>query len=209
MNNEIIINADKRLTLAEYTPIASRTMSLIAEAAKGVYEIDEIFSVTDLSALLNKISMHMSGEFEIRQTPSDYRQIIYKPYPINIAEVDRVRIDSNFVDIHDAPENCLWVSEKVLFAFINQKLYGIAFVLYFYLGFLMTRDATFAVSHNISFKKIWDSCDELPAGSPVKHRTTLMRVIADLQDTGLIKWNAEAATFELLHITAYDPKQKV
>ena len=36
-----------------------------------------------------------------------------------------------------------------------------------------------------------------------------MRAIADLQDAGLIKWNEEAGTFELLYITAYDPKQKV
>ncbi len=46
-------------------------------------------------------------------------------------------------------------------------------------------------------------------GWRVKHRTTLMRAIADLQDAGLIKWNAKTRTFEWLHITPYDPNQKV
>ena len=36
-----------------------------------------------------------------------------------------------------------------------------------------------------------------------------MRALADLQDAGLIKWNPKTTTFELLHITPYDPNQKV
>ena len=65
----------------------------------------------------------------------------------------------------------------------------------------MHYDETFGVSHNIPFRKILEACDEL---SYMKHRTTLMRALADLQDAGLIKWNAETRTFELLHITPYD-----
>ena len=209
MNNEIFIEVGKRLAVKAYVPIASRTISLIAELAEGIDEIEETLSVTDLSALLNKISMHMSGEFEIRQTPSNYCQIVYKPCVSNQIAVDEAHIDSEFVDIYNASENCLWINEKVLFAFVNRELYGVAFMLYFYLGYLMTRDEAFAVSHNISFEKIVENCNEFPEAWRVKHPTTLMRAIADLQDTGLIKWNAKSGTFELLHITSYDPVQKV
>ena len=210
MNNEIFIEVGKRLTLEEYGPIVSRTMLLIAKAAEGVDEIDKTFSVTDLSALLNKAIMSMSGEFEIRRTLSHYYQIIYEPYPFNEAEFDEeYYINKGFVDTHDDGQNCLWVSEKVLFAFIDRKFYGVAFMLYFYLGYLMTQDEAFAVSHNISFEKIVESCDRFPEGWRVKHRTTLMRAIADLQEAGLIKWHAKTGTFELLHITPYDPNQKV
>ena len=137
MNSKIFIEAGKRLTLNEYVPIASRTMSLITEATEGVNEIDEIFSVTDIAALLNKISMHMSGEFEIRHTPSRYIQIVYRPYVFNEAEFDEEYLLSNFIETHDASENRLWVSERVLIAFIDRNLYGVAFVLYFYLGYLI------------------------------------------------------------------------
>lgn len=51
----------------------------------------------------------------------------------------------------------------------------------------MTRDASFSVSHNISFENIVESCDAFPEGCRVKYRTTLMRALADLQDVGLIK----------------------
>ena len=36
-----------------------------------------------------------------------------------------------------------------------------------------------------------------------------MRAIADLQDARLMKWNETGGTFELLHITPYDPNQSV
>ena len=73
----------------------------------------------------------------------------------------------------------------------------------------MHYDETFGVSHNISFEKILEASDELSEMYCMQHRTTLMRALADLQDAGLIKWNAETRTFELLHITPYDPNQKV
>ena len=52
-------------------------MSLIAKAAENVDEIDETFSVTDLTVLLNKICMPMAGEFEILHiTPYDPNQTV-------------------------------------------------------------------------------------------------------------------------------------
>ena len=42
-----------------------------------------MFSITDILTLLNKICVHMIGEFEIRHTPSCYIQIAYKPYIVN------------------------------------------------------------------------------------------------------------------------------
>ena len=210
MNNEIFIEANKQLTLEAYIHVASDMMSLITEAAEGINEIGETYSVADLSDLLNKVSTHMSGKFEIRRNPSCYCQIVYEPYVSNESGFDEEHYRySNSTDPHDDWESCLWISEKVLLAFIDRKLYGIAFMLYFYLGYLMARDESFAVSHNISFEKLVKSCDAFPEGWRVKHRTTLMRAIEDLQDAGLIKWNAKASTFELLHITPYDPKQKV
>lgn len=211
MNNEIFIEADKQLTSKEYVPIASQTLSLIAECTESTDEIGVTFSVNDLHTLLNKVTLHMEGEFEMRQTPSNYCQIIYKPSASNEAALNEEYYrHRDSVETHDDEQICLWVSEKVLSAFIDRKLYGIAFMLYFYLGYLMTQDVDFAVSHNISFKKILESCDALPEVARIKHRTTLMRALADLQDTGLIKWNAETRTFELLHITPYDPiEQKV
>ena len=59
MKKEIFIEVGKRWTLKAYAPVASRTMSLIAEAAKDIDEIDETFSVTDISSLLNKMSVHI------------------------------------------------------------------------------------------------------------------------------------------------------
>ena len=209
MKNEIFIEVGKQLTLKAYMPVASRTMSLIAEAAKDIDEIDETFSVTDISALLNKMSVHIQGEFEIRRTPSCYCQIVYEPYAYNESEFDEEHISGDFVDTHNDGRECLWVNEKVLFAFVNRELYGVAFMLYFYLGYLMTRDPSFGVSHNISFEKIVESCNEFPEACRMKYPTTLMRALADLQDAGLIKWNAKSGTFELLHITSYDPVQKV
>ena len=209
MKKEIFIEVGKQLTLKAYVPIASRTMSLIAEAAKDIDEIDETFSVTDISSLLNKMSVHIQGEFAIRRTPSCYCQIVYEPYVFNESTFDEEHISVDIIDTHNDGQECLWVNEKVLFAFVNRELYGIAFMLYFYLGHLMTRDAAFGVSHNISFEKIVESCNEFPEAWRVKHPTTLMRAIADLQDAGLIKWHAKPGTFELLHITPYDPVQKV
>ena len=209
MNNEIFIKTGKQLTLKAYAPIASRTMSLIAEAAEDIDEIDGTFTVTDLSTVLNKVFAHMVGEFKIRRTPSCYCQVVYEPYVFNEPELDEVYIASSCVDAPDKGQNCLWINAKVLTAFIDRQLYGVAFMLYFYLGYLMTHDEAFAVSHNISFEKLVESCSEFPEGWRVKHRTTLMRAMVDLQDAGLIKWNAKAGSFELLHITSYDPNAKV
>ena len=210
MNSTLFIEENKQLTLEAYIHVASDMMSLIAEAAEGINEIDETFSVADLSDLLNKVSTHMSGEFEIRRTPSCYCQIVYEPYVSNESGFGEEHYRySNSTDPHDEWENCLWVSEKVLLAFIDRKFYGVAFMLYFYLGYLMIHDEAFAVSHNITFEKIVEYCDEFPQSLRVKHPTTVMRAIADLQDAGLVKWNAKTGTFELLHITPYDPNQKV
>ena len=209
MNNEIFIETGKRLTLSEYTPIAYRTMSLIAEAATGVDEIDEAFSVADLVILLNKICVHRSGEFEIHRTPSDYCHITYKPYLVNEAEFDEGYRVSDLVDVPDHVQDALWVNEKVAIAFMDGSLYGVAFMLYFYLGYLMTQDPAFGLSHNISFKQILESCAEFSEDWHLKHPTTLMRALADLQDAELIRWNVQGGTFELLYITPYDPISKV
>lgn len=208
MKNAIFIEAGKHLTLNEYLPIASRTMSLITEAAKGVNEIKETFSVTDLAALLNKICRHMAGEFEIRNTPSHYVQIVYTADILNEAGFDEGYIVSDFVDTHDCGQNTLWVNEKAVIGFMDRNLCDIAFILYFYLGYLMTQDDTFGISHNISFQQILESCAEFPEDC-LKHQTTLMRALADLEDAGLIKWYAKSHTFELLYITPYDPNEKV
>ena len=209
MNSEIFIEANTELTLKVYAPIASQTMSLITEAAEGVDELKETFSIDDLSALLNKGTVHMAGEFEIHRTPSHYCRVVYKPYVLDEAEFGDGYRFSDFVDTPADRQNCLWVNEKVLIAFIDRKLYGVAFMLYFYLGSRMTRDAAFAVSQHITFEKIVESCDAFPEGCRVKHQTTLMRALADLQDAGLIKWNAKRKAFELLYITPYDPSIKV
>lgn len=217
MNNEISIKVGKQLTMEEYLTVASRATSLIAEAAKDLNEINETFSVSDLIALFNKASMHMSGEFEIHRTPSCYCQIVYKPYePPTLYEPEfdkESEFYENYIptDLGDTPhdgQNCLWVSERVLSAFMNRELYGVAFMLYFYLGYLMRLDDAFALSHNISFEKLVESCNEFPEAWRVKHRTTLMRAIADLQEVGFIKWKKKTGTFEVLHITPYDPVQK-
>lgn len=209
MNTEIFMVAGDQLTLKTYVPVASQMMSLIAEAAEGIGEISEPLSMIDLSEMLNKVCTHMPGAFEIRRTPSSYCQIVYEPYVLNAAEFKDGYALRNFVDTPDTEQNCLWVSEKVLIAFIDRKLYGVAFMLYFYLGYLMTQDAAFGISHNISFEKILESCEEFPEGCSVKYRTTLMRALADLQDVGLLKWKMEDRTFELFHITSYDPIQEV
>lgn len=65
MNNEILIETDKPLTLKTFASVASDIISLIGKAAEGINEIDEIFSVAELSYLLNKMSVHMPGEFEV------------------------------------------------------------------------------------------------------------------------------------------------
>ena len=209
MKNEIFIEPGKQLTLKEYIAIASRTMSLITEAAKEVKEIDETFSVTDIAVLLNKICVHMAGEFEIRHTPSSHIQIVYTPHVLDKAGFDEGYIVRDLVDTQDRGQNSLWISEKVVIAFIDRNLYGIASMLYFYLGYLMTQDDTFGISQNISFKQILKSCDAFPEGWHVNYQTTLMRALADLQDAGLIRWNVKSHTFELLHITPYDPNEKV
>ena len=205
----IFIEAGRKLGLEEYVPIASQTVSLIADAAENINEIRRIFSIDDLFILLNKVCVHMTGAFEIRQLPSRYCQIIYNPYIFNAAEFEEEYIPSDLVETVDKRQNCLWMSEKVITVFIDRKLYGVATVIYFYLGYLMTQDETFGLSHNISFEKILESCDQLPKDFHVKHPTTVMRALADLQDAGLIKWHSETGTFELLHITPYDPNEKV
>lgn len=209
MNNELFIQAGKQLTLEEYVPIASQMLSFIAESTEGINAIDITFLVDDLSALLNKVTLHMAGEFEMRWTPSHYCQIVYEPDVFNEAPLnEEYSIDKGVVETQDDKQNCLWVNEKVLFAFIDRKLYGVAFMLYFYLGYLMTCDMAFGVSHNISFEKILEGCDAFPEAARVKYRTTVMRALADLEDAELIKWNVVTGTFELLHITAYDPNQQ-
>ena len=209
MKNEIFIKPGERLALKQYLPIASETISLIAEAAEDVDEVNETFSVADLVILLNKVCVHMSGEFEIHRTPSDYCQIAYKPYLVNEARFNEGYIVSDFVDTPDRGQDTLWINEEVVIAFMNRSFYGVAFILYFYLGHLMTQDTAFGLSHNISFKQILESCAKFPDDWHLKHPMTLMRALADLQDTGLIRWNVNAGTFELLHITPYDPNQKV
>ena len=211
MSDKIFIEKDRQLTLNAYIPIASQTISLIAKAAESVDEIGETFSAIDLSTLFNKVCAQMPGEFEIRPTFSQHCQIVYEPCDFNEAAFEAKDRPVGFVEKHDDNQhrqNRFWLDEKVLFAFINQKFYGPACALYFYLGYLMTRDNVFAVSHNISFKQIVERCDELSEDFS-KHRTTLMRALADLQDMGLIKWHPEAGTFEVLHITPYDPDQTV
>ena len=106
-------------------------MSLIGEAAKDVKEIDATFSVNDLIVLLNKICVHMAGEFEIHQTPSRYIQIVYAPDVLDEVGFDEGHMVSDFVDTQDRERNTLWISEKVVIAFINRNLYGIASMLYF------------------------------------------------------------------------------
>lgn len=209
MNNEVFVKVGKQLTLKTYVPIASRTMSLIAEAAEGIDEIDETFSVVDLSLLLNKICQHMSGTFEVHRTPSQYYQIVYKPAVWNTGEFKKEYILGDFVEADDAGQNHLWISEKTVTAFMDRKLHGVPARIYFYLGHLMTRDETFGISHNISFEQILKNCDKFPEAHRVKHPTTLMRGLADLENAGLIKWNAKSGTFVLLHITPYDPTEKV
>lgn len=209
MNDKIFIEVDKQLKLEEYAPIASQTLSLIADASESINEIREVFSKDDLFILLNKVCIHMPGEFEIHQFPSHYYQIIYKPYIFNAAEFEQTYMLSDFIETDDQGQNRLWISEKVVIAFIDRKLYGVATLIYFYLGYLMTQDERFGLSRNISFEEIVESCDQLPTDFPLKHPTTLMRALADLQDAGLIKWNSETGTFELLHVTAYDPNEKV
>lgn len=209
MKNEIFIKPDERLTLEQYLPIASETMSLTAKAAEGIDEINETFSIADLIVLLNKTCLHMAGEFEIHRTPFDYCQIAYKPYLVNESEFDEGYRVSDLVDVPDRVQDALWINEKVVIAFMNRSLYGVAFMLYFYLGYLMTQDTVFGLSHNISFKQILESCAEFSEDWHLKHPTTLMRALADLQDIGLIRWNVKGGTFELLYITPYDPISNV
>ena len=209
LKNEIFIRANQQLTLSEYVAIASETMSVIAEAAEGIDEINETFSIVDLIVLLNKICLHMGGEFEVRRTPSDYCQIAYKPPLVNEAGFDEGYIVRDFVDTPDRGQDPLWINEKVIITLIDRSLHGVAFMLYFFLGHLLTQDTAFGLSHNISFKQILESCTEFPGDWHLKHPTTLMRALADLQDAGLIRWNVEGGTFEILHITPYDPNEKV
>lgn len=182
---------------------------LIANAAEDTQEISGTFSIDDLSALLDKVTAHMSGEFEICRNSSCSYRIIYKPYVLDETEFHTGYVVSDFLDTQSRGQNALWINEKVVIAFIDRKFYGVAFMLYFYLGHLMARDTAFGISHNISFEKILEASNEFPDECSVKHPTTLMCAIADLQDAGLIKWNADAKTFELLHITPYDPNENV
>ena len=209
MRSLVYLKLDKRLPLKAYIPIASRTMSLIAEAAEDIEEIDATLSVSDLPMLLNRICEHMSGEFAVHRSLSGHVQIIYEPHVLNETEFGVAYINTNFGETDDDSQNHLWISEKVLFAFMDRKLYGTAFILYIYLGYLMTCNKRFAVSHNISFEEIVARCRELPEDWRVKYQTTLMRALADLQDAGLVKWNTETGTFEVIHITPFDPDQKV
>ena len=209
MNDKIFIEVGKQLGLEEYVHVAAKTASLIADAAENINEISRVFFIDDLLILLNKVCVHMPGEFEIRRFPSCYCQIIYNRDIFNAVAFEETDIPSDFVEMDDNGQNRIWISDKVVYAFIDRKLYGAATVIYFYLGYLMTQDETFGLSHNISFEKILESCDQLPKDFPVKHPTTLMRALADLQDAGLVKWNAQSRTFELLHITPYDPNEKV
>ena len=195
---------DKAYTFQEVADLLARIILSI----DGKNE-DTVFSIADLVILLNKACVYMSGEFEIHRTPSDYCQIAYKPYLVNEARFNEGYIVSNFVDTPDRGQDTLWINEKVVIAFMNRSLYGVAFMLYFYLGHLMTQNTAFGLSHNISFKRILESCAKLPDDWHLKHPTTLMRALADLQDAGLIRWNVEGGTFELLHITSYDPNEKV
>ena len=209
MKREIYIKLDERLTLEQYLPIAADTMSFIAEAAEGVEEIEETFSVSNLSVLLNEISKDISGEFEVCQMPSTYCQIVYMPFSFNGAAFDEESVLSNIIEMPDAPKIHLWVNGKVLTAFIDKRLHEVAIAIYFYLGYLMTHNSDLALSHNISFEKILESCDALTEKSYMKYRTTLMRILADLEDAELIEWDAENRTFEVLHITPYDPATQV
>lgn len=159
--------------------------------------------------MLRSVNAHVPGEFKVRQTSSDYCQIVYKPYVVNELGFGEGCIISDFVDTHDRGQNVLWINEKAVITFINRNLYSIALMLYFYLGHLMIQDAAFGLSHNISFKQILESCAEFPEDWPLKHPTTLMCALADLQDAGLIKWNASVRTFEIFHITLDDPNQRV
>ena len=197
------------MTLKAYIPIASQTVSLIAEAAENVNEIGETFPAVDLSTLFNKACAQIPGEFEIRPTFSQHCQIVYEPRVFDEAAFEVKNTSVGSVETYDDRQNGqnrFWLDEKVLFAFINQKFYGPACALYFYLGYLMTCDNVFAVSRNISFKQIVEKCSEFSEGFS-KYQTTLMRALADLQDMELIKWHPEARTFEVLHITPYDPTQ--
>lgn len=208
MKNAIVIDTSKQLTLAQYLRIAEEVMSLIADFSEEVNEVFETLSVADLSVLLHRITTHMSGGFEIQPTPSQYCLVIYKSDDLNEAGLDNAFVVPDFSDPLNQRQNTLWMSEKVLTAFINRKLYGVAFELYFSLAVLMTRDAAFAVSQDISFLKILEISDVLRADFCLKYPTTLMRAIADLQDAGLLRWKAKSRTFELLHITPYDPQKK-
>ena len=73
----------------------------------------------------------------------------------------------------------------------------------------MTQDDVFGISHNISFLQFREYCAEFPEDWRVNHQTILMRALADLQEAGLIQWNAKSRTFEMLHMTPYDPNKKV
>ena len=208
MKNTIFIDTSKHLTLAQYIRIAEQILSLIADFAEEVNEVFETLSVADLSVLLHRITTHMSGEFEIQPTPSRYCLVVYKSAVLNEAGLDDASVVPDFSDPLNQEQNTLWMSEKVLTAFINRQLYGVAFELYFSLGVLMTRDDAFAVSQQISFARILEIYDVLRADFCLTYPTTLMRALADLQDAGLLQWKAKSRTFELLHITPYDPQKK-
>ena len=57
MKQCVFIEAGKQLGLEEYLPIASQTLSLIADAAENINEISRIFSIDDLLILLNKMTL--------------------------------------------------------------------------------------------------------------------------------------------------------
>ena len=211
MKNDILLGKDKRFTLAEYIPFASHIMTLIAAAAEGIDEINQTFIISDLRQVLRNMSDNLEGEFEFRETDSGHYQVVYEPYD----DIDEEDFDGEYVLTYpveplDDKKGLVWCnSEKILEALREPKFGGLTFLLYLHLGFVMHSDEYFAVSHNIKFEKIIESCREEGKAFSGQHQTTLMRAIADLEDVGLVKWNSETSTFELLHVTPYDPTQKV
>ena len=210
MKNDILLGKDKRFTLEEYIPFASRIMTLIAAASEDIDEINQTFIISDLRRVLRNMSDNLEGEFEFRETDSGHYQVVYEPY----GDIDEEDFDGEYVLAHpveplDDKKGFVWYnSEKILEALREPKFSGLTLLFYLHLGFFMHSDRFFAVSHHIKFEKIIESCREEGKVFSGQHRTTLMRAIADLEDVGLVKWDSEAA-FELLHITPYDPTQTV
>lgn len=215
MKNDILLAKDKRFTLEEYIPLASHIMTLIAAAAEGVDEIKETFTISELGKVLEDMSDKLEGEFEFRETDSGHYQVVYKPYD----DIDEEDFDGEYVltysvkpfdsNLNDKKDFVWYNGEKILEVLREPKFSRLTYLLYFHLGFVMHSDESFAISHNIKFEKIIESCREAGKDFIGPHQTTLMRTIADLEDMGLVKWNSETRTFQLLYITPYDPTQMV